>query len=135
MLRSIGKQSEGIRGVSHEEEKEGYGGKDLQKRKVLSLNERVRGDGILIPLPSDYRITVCFVDYGTKPLGFTAASAAFQTTLPRNLLNSASTGNEVIRVSVTDSRPKNRSRVEAEILALASVSGFRSPASLNTTAE
>jgi len=26
-----------IRGVSPEEEKEGYGGKDLQKRKVLSL--------------------------------------------------------------------------------------------------
>jgi len=32
MLRNIG-----IRGVSREEEKEGYGGKDLQKRKVLSL--------------------------------------------------------------------------------------------------
>jgi len=30
MLRSIGKQS----GESMEEEKEGYGGKDLQKRKV-----------------------------------------------------------------------------------------------------
>jgi len=27
----------GIRGVSPEEEKEGCGGKDLQKRKVLSL--------------------------------------------------------------------------------------------------
>jgi len=27
----------GIRGVSSEEEKEGYDGKDLQKRKVLSL--------------------------------------------------------------------------------------------------
>ena len=27
----------GIHGVSHEEDKEGYGGKDLQKRKVLSL--------------------------------------------------------------------------------------------------
>jgi len=27
----------GIRGVSPEEEKKGYGGKDLQKRKVLSL--------------------------------------------------------------------------------------------------
>jgi len=26
----------GIRGVSHEEEKEGYGGKDLPKRNVLS---------------------------------------------------------------------------------------------------
>jgi len=34
MLRSIGKQS----GVSPEAEKEGYGGKDLQKRK----NERMR---------------------------------------------------------------------------------------------
>jgi len=28
---------QGIRGVSPEEEKEGYGGKDLQKRKVVSL--------------------------------------------------------------------------------------------------
>jgi len=27
----------GIRGVSPEAEKEGYGGKDLQKREVLSL--------------------------------------------------------------------------------------------------
>jgi len=27
----------GIRGVSPEEEKEGYGGKELQNRKVLSL--------------------------------------------------------------------------------------------------
>jgi len=35
MLRSIGKQSGGIRGVSPEEEKEGYGGKDLQTRNVL----------------------------------------------------------------------------------------------------
>ena len=33
MLRNIGKQSEEF----PEEEKEGYGGKDLQKRKVLSL--------------------------------------------------------------------------------------------------
>jgi len=39
MLRGIGKQSPagGGRGVSPEEEKEGYGGKDLQKRKVSSL--------------------------------------------------------------------------------------------------
>jgi len=37
MLRSIGKQSGGIRGVSPVEEKEGYVGKDLQKIKVLSL--------------------------------------------------------------------------------------------------
>jgi len=37
MLTRIGKQSGRIRGVSHEEEKEGYGGKDWQKRKVLSL--------------------------------------------------------------------------------------------------
>jgi len=36
MLRSNSK-SGGIRGVSPEEEKVGYGGKDLQKRKVLSL--------------------------------------------------------------------------------------------------
>ena len=27
----------GIHGVSHEEEKEGYGGKDLQKRKVSAM--------------------------------------------------------------------------------------------------
>jgi len=38
MLRSIGKQSEkSVESVLHGEEKEGYGGKDLQKRKVLSL--------------------------------------------------------------------------------------------------
>jgi len=39
MLRSIGKQKTvgGIRGLSPEEEKEGYGGKDLQKRKFLSV--------------------------------------------------------------------------------------------------
>jgi len=42
MFRSIGKQSGGILGVSPEEEKEGCshkctGGKDLQKREVLSL--------------------------------------------------------------------------------------------------
>jgi len=36
MLRSIGKQLGGIRGVSPDEEKEGCGGKDIQKRKVLS---------------------------------------------------------------------------------------------------
>jgi len=36
MLRSIGKHLR-IHGVSPEEEKEGYSGKDLQKRKVLSL--------------------------------------------------------------------------------------------------
>jgi len=33
MLRSIGINTRGIRGVSPEEEKVGYGGKDLQKRK------------------------------------------------------------------------------------------------------
>jgi len=37
MLRSIDKQSRGIHGVSPGEDKVGYGGKDLQKRKVLSL--------------------------------------------------------------------------------------------------
>jgi len=42
MLRSRGgglsvNSPRGIRGVSLEEEKEGCGGKDLQKRKVLSL--------------------------------------------------------------------------------------------------
>jgi len=35
MLRSVRKQSGGIHVVSHEEEKESYGGKDLQKRKVF----------------------------------------------------------------------------------------------------
>jgi len=47
MLRSVGKQSGGIRGVSSVEEKKGYGGKDLQKRNVLSLewkSERVMDD-------------------------------------------------------------------------------------------
>ena len=33
----------GIRGVSPEEEKVGYGGKDLQKRKVLSLEWKSEG--------------------------------------------------------------------------------------------
>ena len=37
MLRSNSKQSGGIHVVSPEEEKECYGVKDLQKRKVLSL--------------------------------------------------------------------------------------------------
>jgi len=37
MLRRISKQSGGIRRVSPGEEKEGQGGKDLQKRKVISL--------------------------------------------------------------------------------------------------
>jgi len=36
MLRSIGKQSGWIRGVRPEEEKEVYGGKDLQKKQVLN---------------------------------------------------------------------------------------------------
>ena len=45
MLRSIGKQSgESVdRGVIPEEEKVGYGGKDLQKRKVLSLQWKSEG--------------------------------------------------------------------------------------------
>jgi len=37
MLRSIGINSREIHGFSPEEEKGGYSGKDLQKRKVLSL--------------------------------------------------------------------------------------------------
>ena len=41
--------SRGIRGVGPEEEKEGYVGKDLQKRKVLSMKWKSDGgDGILI---------------------------------------------------------------------------------------
>ena len=43
MLRSIRKQSGGIHGVSPEEEKVGYGGKNLQKRKVLSLEWKSEG--------------------------------------------------------------------------------------------
>ena len=43
MLRSIAVNSPGICGVSPEEEKEGYGGKDLQKRKVLSLEWKSEG--------------------------------------------------------------------------------------------
>ena len=42
MLRSIGKQS-GECGVSPGEEMVGYGGKDLQKRKVLSLEWKSEG--------------------------------------------------------------------------------------------
>ena len=42
MLRSIGKQP-GESVVSHEEEKEGYDGKDLQKRKVSSLEWKREG--------------------------------------------------------------------------------------------
>ena len=40
MLRSIGNS---LCGVSLEEEKEGYSGKDLQKRKDLSLEKRTWG--------------------------------------------------------------------------------------------
>ena len=45
MVRSISKQSgESVdRGVIPEEEKVGYGGKDLQKRKVLSLQWKSEG--------------------------------------------------------------------------------------------
>ena len=43
MLRSIAVNSPGICGVSPEEETEGYGGKDLQKRKVLSLEWKSEG--------------------------------------------------------------------------------------------
>jgi len=42
----VGKQKKtvwGIRGVSPEEEKESYSGKDLQKRKVLSLKWHSKG--------------------------------------------------------------------------------------------
>jgi len=43
MLRSISKRSRDIHGVSAEEEKEDYSGKDLQKRKVLSLEWKSEG--------------------------------------------------------------------------------------------
>jgi len=36
LFKNIGKASWGIRGVSPGEEKEGYGGKDLQKKQTLS---------------------------------------------------------------------------------------------------
>ena len=43
MLRSIGKQSgESLESVQ-EKKKVGYGGKDLQKRKVLSLQWKIEG--------------------------------------------------------------------------------------------
>ena len=48
MLRSIGKQSgESVHVVSPEEEKVGYGGKDFQKRKVLSLEWKSEGVGLI----------------------------------------------------------------------------------------
>ena len=43
MLRSIGKQSGESVEFSPEEEKVGYSGKDLQKRKVLSLEWKSEG--------------------------------------------------------------------------------------------
>ena len=43
MLRSIGKQSGVSIELVLEEEKEGYNGKDLQKRKVLSLEWKSEG--------------------------------------------------------------------------------------------
>ena len=43
MLRSVGKKVRRIRGISPEEEKVGYDGKDLQKRKVLSLGWKSEG--------------------------------------------------------------------------------------------
>jgi len=47
MLRSIGKQSgKTVESVLVEKEKEGYGGKDLQKGRAW--NKRARGDEILL---------------------------------------------------------------------------------------
>jgi len=43
MLRSIGTTIREIHKVSPEEEMEGYGGKDLQTRKVLSLERKIEG--------------------------------------------------------------------------------------------
>ena len=43
MLRSIGKQFGGIRGVSPGKEKVDKGGKDLRKRKVLRLEWKSEG--------------------------------------------------------------------------------------------
>jgi len=53
VLRSIAKQP----GEPTEEEKEGYGGKDLQKRKILSLVSSI----ILVPGISVSGIEVCDV--------------------------------------------------------------------------
>ena len=48
MLRSIGKQSgESVAGVSPGEEMVGYGGKDLQKRKVLGLSLEWKSKGVM----------------------------------------------------------------------------------------
>ena len=41
--KSVNDYAQGIRGVSPEEEKVGYDGKDLQKRKFLAWSERVKG--------------------------------------------------------------------------------------------
>jgi len=43
MLREVSVNSLGIHVVSPEEEKEGYGGKDLQKRKVFCLEWKSEG--------------------------------------------------------------------------------------------
>ena len=49
MLRSIGLTVRGIREVSREEEKEGYGGKDLQEKRGFKPGmKKWEGDGILI---------------------------------------------------------------------------------------
>jgi len=63
MLRSTGKLQtvRRIHGVSTEEEKVGYGGKDLQKRKVLSLEWKSEGvmddeSGELMELMEEVRL-------------------------------------------------------------------------------
>jgi len=43
MWLQVSVNSPGIPGISPEEEKEGYGGKDLQKRKILSLKWKSEG--------------------------------------------------------------------------------------------
>jgi len=57
--RPIGKQSGGIRGVSPEEEKEGHGKKDLQKRKVLSLKRKSEGWWMIRVVSRWYRWRKC----------------------------------------------------------------------------
>ena len=42
-VKRLQSKKPGIHGVSPEEEKVGYGGKDLQKRKVLSLEWKSEG--------------------------------------------------------------------------------------------
>jgi len=56
MFRNISKRSEGTRGVSPEQEKEGYDGKDLQKKMTVLSGESM--SFVLIALASVVNSTV-----------------------------------------------------------------------------